>query len=69
MGVSDAKRKSNDAYNATCDYISLRPKLERGQAIRQAAQTAGQSLQGYVLQACEERMRRDAQHNNETPES
>lgn len=68
MPVSDAKRRNNDAYNAKCDAITIRPLLERGQAIRQAAQAAGQSLQGYVLQACEERMRREAQHN-ETPES
>lgn len=68
MPVSDAKRRNNDAYNAKCDAILIRPLLERGQAIRRAAQAAGQSLQGYVLQACEERMRRDAQHN-ETPES
>ena len=68
MPVSDAERRNNDAYNAKCDAILIRPLLARGQAIRQAAKEAGQSLQGYVLQACEERMRRDAQHD-ETPES
>lgn len=60
MAISEKKRKSLDAYNATCDYISIRPKKERGQQIRQAAAAAGQSLQGYILQACAERMARDA---------
>ena len=58
--VTEKKRKSLDAYNATCDYISIRPKKERGAEIRAAAVEAGQSLQGYILQACAERMERDA---------
>ena len=49
--VSENKRKSLDAYNATCDYISLRPKKERGLEIRSAAKAAGQSLQRYILEA------------------
>ena len=61
MPVSEAKRKSLDAYNATCDYISIRPKKDRGQRIREAAAAAGQSLQGYILQAVEERMERERQ--------
>ena len=52
MPVSEAKRKNNDKYNATCDYISVRPKKEIGAEIRAAAQASGQSLQGYILQAC-----------------
>lgn len=59
MPVSERKRKSLDAYNATCDYISIRPKKDKGEQIRQAAKMAGQSLQGYILQACSERMQRD----------
>lgn len=59
MPVSEKKRKSLDAYNATCDYISIRPKKDKGEQIRQAAKLAGQSLQGYILQACAERMERD----------
>ena len=57
--VSENKRKSLDAYNATCDYISLRPKKERGLEIRSAAKVAGQSLQGYILEAVQERMERE----------
>lgn len=60
MPVSEKKRKSLDAYNATCDYISIRPKKEIGAEIRAAAADAGQSLQGYILQACRERMERDS---------
>lgn len=66
MPVTDAKRRNNDAYNAKCDAITIRPLLARGQAIRQAAQEAGQSLQGYILQACEERMEREKQKAPET---
>lgn len=60
MPISDAHRRGNDKYNATCDYISLRPKKEVGERIRVAASAAGQSLQRYILQACEERMQREA---------
>lgn len=60
MPISATKRRNNDNYNAKCDYISIRPIKARGQKIRQAAEDAGQSLQGYILQACEERMQRDA---------
>ena len=48
MPIREAKRRCNDAYNARCDYISIRPLKERGQEIRDAAQAAGQSLQGYI---------------------
>lgn len=61
MPVSDKKRQSLDRYNATCDYISIRPKKPIGAAIRAAAQAAGQSVQGYVIQACQERMAREGQ--------
>jgi hypothetical protein len=58
--VSTKKRASNDKYNASCDYISLRPKMEVGQPIREAAESAGQSLQAYILQAVRERMERES---------
>lgn len=59
MPVSENKRKSLDAYNATCDYISIRPKKDVGADIRAAADAAEQSLQGYILQAVRDRMARD----------
>ena len=58
--VSEAKRRNNDAYNAKCDNINLRPIKAEGEKIRAAAAAAGQSLQGYILQAIHERMERDA---------
>ena len=61
MPIPESKRRNNDAYNAKCDYISLRPQKPIGSAIRSAAKAANQSLQGYVLQACAERMTREGQ--------
>ena len=59
MPVSETKRRNNDNYNAKCDRIVIQPLKERGQEIREAAADAGQSLQGYILQACRERMERE----------
>jgi hypothetical protein len=56
--VSAKKRITNDRYNSKCDAINIRPIKEQGQKIREAA---GQSLQGYILQAVAERMERDSQ--------
>ena len=61
MPIPESKRRNNDAYNAKCDYISLRPQKPIGSAIRAAAKAANQSLQGYVLQACADRMTREGQ--------
>ena len=35
--IRESKRRNNDAYNAKCDYISLRPQKAVGYAIRAAA--------------------------------
>lgn len=59
MPIPAAKRRNNDAYNAKCDAIMMRPRKEIGQEIRAAAAAAGQSLQGYILQAVRERMERE----------
>lgn len=59
MPVSETKRRNNDSYNAKCDRIVIQPRKERGREIREAAAAAGQSLQGYVLQAIAERMDRE----------
>lgn len=61
MPVSAARRRTNDAYNAKCDYISLRPLKPDGAAIRAAAAASGQSLQGYILQAVRARMQAEGQ--------
>ena len=59
MPIPASKRRNNDIYNAKCDRISARPLKPVGNAIRAAAQAAGQSVQAYVLQACDERMTRE----------
>lgn len=59
MPISESKRRNNDAYNAKCDRIVIQPMKDHGREIRAAAAAAGQSLQGYILQAIEERMERE----------
>ncbi len=62
MPISEAKKRNNANYTAKCDNINIRPIMSVGQEIRAAAAAtaaAGQSLQGYILQACRERMERD----------
>lgn len=62
MPVPESRRKANDKYNDKCGRIELRPLQEQAQEIRNAAKAAGQSLQGYILQACRERMQRENPH-------
>lgn len=57
MPVSESRRKANDKYNAKCGRIELRPLRDDVEEIRAAAAAAGQSLQGYILQAVRERMK------------
>lgn len=59
MPVSEKKKQSNARYNAKCDVINIRPQKEMGAEIRAAAAAAGQSLQGWILQACAERIARE----------
>lgn len=59
MPVSPNKRRNNDAYNAKCDYIAIKPLKPVGADIRAAAAESGQSVQGYVLQAIRDKMARD----------
>lgn len=61
MPVSATKRRNNDNYNAKCDAITIRPLKATGAAIRAAAAAAGQSLQGYILQAVRARMEQEGQ--------
>lgn len=62
MPVRESKRRNNDNYNAKCDTIQIRPLKPIGDQIRAAAAAAGQSLQGYILQAVRERMERETQN-------
>ena len=55
---SEAKRRGNAKYNAKCDQIMIKPLRPEGESIRAAAAAAGQSLQGYILDAVRARMGR-----------
>jgi uncharacterized protein (DUF1778 family) len=55
MTPSERVKKSQ----AKCDAIMLRPPLERGKEIRQAAADAGESVSGYILKAVAERMEKE----------
>ena len=54
------KWKSNAGHLAKLGRIVLQPYKDEDEAIREAAKTAGQSLQGYILQAVRQKMRADA---------
>ena len=56
---TDAKRAGNARHPAKLDRIVIQPEKEEGTIIRQAAANAGQSVQGYSLQAIKERMGRE----------
>ena len=49
MPISEAKKKSNAAYNRRQDNIMLRPSKEDGARIRKAAADAGKSVQRFCL--------------------
>ena len=64
MEVSERAKRHVEAvkkHQTQCDAITIRPKKEYGQAIREAAKAAGQSLQQYIFQAIEERIERENQ--------
>ena len=59
MAVSEAKRITDARHIAKLDQIKIQPYKEEGQAIRDAAASAGVSVQRYILDAVRERMDRD----------
>lgn len=72
MPITEAKKRNNAKYNAKCDVINVRPLKPEGAAIRAAAAAAGQSLQGYILQAVRTRMEKEGhewpEHNTKAGE-
>ena len=64
--ASQAQIRANVRYNRSRDSITIRPSKEDGAAVRQAAAAAGQSVQGYIMQACSERMQRE---NHDKPKN
>ena len=59
MPLTEAKRASNRKSDMKYQQILLKPYKEDGQLIREFAAAAGQSVQGYSLQAARERMDRE----------
>ena len=59
MPLTEAKRASNRKSDMKYQQILLKPYKDEGQLIREFAASAGQSVQGYILQAVRERMDRD----------
>ena len=59
MPLTEAKRASNRKSDMKYQQILLKPYKEDGQLIREFASAAGQSVQGYILQAVLERMERE----------
>lgn len=61
--LSDAQKKARaervKRHQKKCDAIMLRPYLEHGQRIRDAAARAGMSVQAWVLDACDAKMMAD----------
>ena len=59
MAINPKKLITNERYNAKCTQININPLTHEADAIKKAAADAGQSLQGYILQAVRERMERE----------
>ena len=59
MPLTEAKRASNRKSDMKYQQILLKPYKEDGQLIREFAASAGQPVQGYILQAVRERMDRE----------
>ena len=59
VAYSEAKAASNKRSDAKYQQILIKPYREEAETIRTAAADAGQSLQGYILQAVRERMERE----------
>ena len=57
--TTEAGKRAVKKYQLKRDSIMLRPSLEEGRSIRQAAVDAGESVQRYILGAVKDRMERD----------
>ncbi len=67
MPVSEAKRAAISRYNEKCGRIELRPLKEEAEKIKEAAAAAGKSTQGYILEACAEKMQRENHDKAKSP--
>ena len=60
-GIKRKKKITDKRHLAKLDVIRVQPYKNQGAAIRAAAAAAGQSLQGYILQAVRARMEQEGQ--------
>lgn len=56
---TEAEKRAVYNYQKSRDNIMIRPTKEHGQRIREAAAAAEQSVQQYVLDAVDARMKRE----------
>lgn len=61
MALSKKKAITDKRHQDKLDKIKIQPYKNQGAAIRAAAAAAGQSLQGYILQAVRARMEQEGQ--------
>lgn len=59
MPISEKKALTDKKHHEKLDHIKIQPYKPEGEEIRAAAAAAGQSLQGYILQAVRDRMTRE----------
>ena len=64
---SDAKRASNARYLAKFKTVSVRFTQTDAVAVQYAADSAGESLNAYIVGAVAQRMERDASSAPESP--
>lgn len=63
MALSEKKAITDKKHLDKLDKMKIQPYKEEGAKIRAAAEQAGQSLQGYILQAVRTRMLEDEEGN------
>ena len=58
MAMTQSERTKK--YQTTkCDAIMLRPSKEKGKMVREAAERAGKTVTAYIMEAVEEKMRKE----------
>ena len=60
MAVSQAQKKATENYLKKQEEIKIRVKKGRKDEIKAAAEKQGQSLNGYIVTAIDEKIKRDS---------
>ena len=61
MAVSQAQKKATENYLKKQEEIKIRVKKGRKDEIKAAAEKQGQSLNGYIVTAIDEKIKRDSE--------